>query len=95
MIIRLVKMTFIPEKSNVFLELFAASKSKISGSEGCIHLELHREAGKDNVFFTISHWDSAESLEGYRKSELFSSVWAKTKIHFLEKPQTWTLTGSL
>ena len=94
MIIRLVRMAFKPENVNDFLELFAGSKSKIAGSPGCLHRGLHRESGTENIFFTLSHWENEASLEGYRKSELFSSVWSKTKIHFSEKPQAWTLTGS-
>ena len=95
MIVRLVRMEFKPENLADFLELFAAVKNKISSFKGCLFLELKKEIGNDNAFFTLSHWDSEQSLNAYRNSELFSSVWTKTKIHFSGKPMAWTLTDSL
>ena len=38
--IRIVKMTFDPEKVNEFLEVFNSSKHLIRAMEGCNRLEL-------------------------------------------------------
>lgn len=91
MIVRIVRMEFQPEKVESFLEVFNASKSQIRHFPGVHHLELHRDAKKDNVFYTLSHWENGQALEDYRHSELFGSVWAKTKVLFAAKPQAFSL----
>ena len=91
MIVRIVKMTFIPSHVNDFLSVFNAAKGKIFSSEGCTHLELLKETGKDNVFFTYSIWETEKDLETYRRSDLFVETWAKTKILFADKPLAWSL----
>lgn len=93
MITRIVRMTFIPEKVNTFLAVFERSKHLIAGSEGCLHLELHRQADQPDVFYTISRWRAETDLENYRQSELFKTTWSQTKILFREKPMAWTLEG--
>ncbi|RYZ26334.1 MAG: antibiotic biosynthesis monooxygenase, partial [Sphingobacteriales bacterium] len=61
MIIRIVKMVFKPEHVPAFVQLFEERKERIAGFEGCLYLELWREAGNDNVFFTYSHWESEQA----------------------------------
>lgn len=90
MITRLVKMTFAPEKVNDFLELFNESKERIAGFPGCQHLKLLNDKASGNIFFTYSIWDKEESLENYRNSELFESVWSRTKVLFAAKPEAWS-----
>jgi quinol monooxygenase YgiN len=84
-------MEFIPEKVDEFLEVFHASKHLIRQFPGVLHLELHRDADQPAVFYTYSHWESADDLEAYRISELFQSVWSQTKVLFAGKPQAFSL----
>ncbi|MCW3102909.1 MAG: antibiotic biosynthesis monooxygenase [Bacteroidetes bacterium] len=91
MIIRIVKMSFAPEKVNEFLQLFNASKHQIRNFKGCSHLELLNDATQQNIFFTYSHWENEAHLGEYRKSALFAGVWANTKILFNDKPLAWSL----
>ena len=91
MIIRIVKMTFSPEKVDDFLKVFEASKSKIRNFEDCTHLDLLQDINDPSIFFTYSIWQSEEHLNKYRDSELFSTTWAKTKILFAAKPEAWTV----
>jgi hypothetical protein len=86
-------MTFKPEETETFLKVFNQSKELIRGFEGCSYLELLREKKEGNIFFTYSKWDSEESLNKYRHSELFATTWAQTKILFAEKPRAWTVEG--
>lgn len=92
MIIRIVKMTFQPEKVNQFLDIFNASKLLIRHFDGCSHLELLNDLNHPNVFFTYSYWDSEIKLNGYRNSELFAGVWANTKVLFSAKAEAWSVT---
>ncbi len=91
MIVRIVKMTFRPEEVPAFLALFDERKEQIRHFEGCSHLELWREAGKDNVFFTYSHWVGEAALDHYRFSSFFKDTWSRTKALFAEKAQAWSV----
>ncbi|WP_400081342.1 putative quinol monooxygenase [Winogradskyella sp. R77965] len=91
MLVRIVKMSFEPSKIEEFLANFEANKTKIRNFEGCNFLELYRDQNNTNIFFTHSYWDSENDLNNYRHSELFKSVWAKTKPLFNAKPEAWSV----
>ena len=86
MLIRIVRMIFIEEKVEEFLQNFEANKEKIRNFPGCQHLELWQDENEQNIFLTHSHWENEKALNQYRDSELFKSVWAVTKPLFAEKP---------
>lgn len=90
MIKRLVKLTFHENNIEDFKEIFENSKHKIRAMNGCQHVELLQDKTIPHIFFTLSIWDTEESLESYRQSELFKTTWAKTKILFSDKPVAWT-----
>lgn len=91
MFVRIVKMSFQPEKIDTFLSNFEANKTKIRAFEGCQFLELYRDKNNPNIFFTYSYWDTENDLENYRHSELFKGVWANTKPLFNAKPEAWSV----
>lgn len=86
MLIRIVRMTFKPEKVEDFLDNFHQTKHHIRNFEGCKHLELLQDLENPNIYCTYSLWDSEKHLENYRNSELFKGVWAFTKTLFADKP---------
>jgi heme-degrading monooxygenase HmoA len=79
-------MTFIPEKTHDFLQMFDSIKSKIRNFEGCQRLVLMRDYDHSHIFATYSVWDTADHLEAYRKSELLNDTWRQTKKWFNGKP---------
>ncbi|MBL7884294.1 MAG: antibiotic biosynthesis monooxygenase [Bacteroidia bacterium] len=91
MIIRIVKMTFMPEKVTEFLSVFDASKQLIRNMPGCTHLELLNDINSPSIFFTYSYWNSENDLNKYRDSDLFKTVWSQTKILFDAKPEAWSV----
>jgi quinol monooxygenase YgiN len=91
MIVRIVKMTFEPSKTEAFQELFDQNKEKIRGFEGCSFLELYRDKNRGNIFFTYSYWENEDALENYRTSALFKEVWSETKKMFSDKPEAWSV----
>ncbi len=91
MIKRFVKLTFKPEHTQDFIELFNSTKALIAAVEGCSHLELLHDVDNKNVFFTFSIWENTIYIDQYRESELFKNVWAKTKVMFGDKPEAWSL----
>ena len=91
MFIRIVKMSFEEKHIDTFLENFHQNKTDIRNFNGCRLLELYRDKEHSNVFFTYSYWEAQENLDNYRQSDLFKSVWAKTKILFNDKPQAWSV----
>lgn len=91
MIVRVVQMTFHPEKLDEFLQLFEKTKDQIRNFEGCHHLELWQDPKYPNITMTYSHWESKEALEKYRQSELFKSTWQQTKVLFAAPPKAWSM----
>lgn len=84
-------MGFYKQNIEIFLENFNTNKSKIRAFEGCSFLELYRDKNDPNIFFTYSYWESENTLENYRKSELFNTVWSKVKPLFSIKPEAWSV----
>ena len=91
MFVRIVKMSFNKNDIEAFLENFNKKKEQIRNFEGCRFLELYKDKREANVFFTYSYWNSEADLENYRHSELFKTVWSKTKPLFNDKPQAWSV----
>ncbi len=91
MIIRIVKLTINENHKNDFIDLFNNNKSLISSFEGCEKVQLLKDDTNSKIFFTYSHWKNIESLENYRHSDTFKSIWKKTKTYFCDKPEAWSL----
>jgi quinol monooxygenase YgiN len=92
MIIRIVKMTFAPEATDNFLQIFNESKHAIRSFPGCIHLELMEGIDEPGVLITFSKWMGQESLEAYRNSELFRTTWQRTKVLFIKPPLAFSMS---
>ena len=86
-IIRIVRMTFTKETLPQFEAIFKKHEKAIGGQSGCFHVELVKDSIKPLVRATVSRWDSEESLNKYRKSELFGEVWPETKRLFAAAPE--------
>lgn len=91
MFIRIVKMSFDEVNVKTFLANFAKNKKNIRNFNGCLFLELYRDKNNPQQFFTYSFWESEAHLENYKKSELFKTVWHKTKVLFNNKPEAWSV----
>ncbi|WGD34287.1 antibiotic biosynthesis monooxygenase [Olleya sp. YS] len=91
MLVRIVKLSFEDAHIDTFLANFETVKHKIRGFEGNQLLELYRDKHNSNVFFTYSYWNDESDLENYRNSDLFKSIWAKTKPLFNAKPEAWSV----
>jgi quinol monooxygenase YgiN len=91
MIVRIVKMEFQEDKVTDFLHLFEERKERIRHFEGCNHLELWRQSGKSNIFFTYSHWNAESDLNHYRFSDFFKETWQLTKAMFATKAEAWSV----
>jgi heme-degrading monooxygenase HmoA len=89
--IRIVKMTFDPDKVDEFESLFNDNKHKIRAFDGCTHLQLLKDINTPNQYFTYSFWKHLDNLEAYRTSELFAEVWSATKKLFIAKPEAWSV----
>ena len=91
MLVRVVKMQFNSDFIAEFKILFKAVNEKIASFEGCKGVKLLQHETEQNIFFTISNWESAQHLENYRNSELFKTTWAKVKPNFSAKAEAWSL----
>jgi autoinducer 2-degrading protein len=91
MFVRIVKMSFSEEHIADFLDNFENNKHNIRNFKGCKLLELYRDKKDPNIFFTYSYWETEYDLEQYRQSDLFKSIWSKTKVFFNKKPEAWSI----
>ncbi len=91
MFIRIVRMHFTESGVEEFLEIFNQHRTAIRNFPGCSHLQLLKDPEDLLCYTTLSHWDQLQSLENYRKSELFGSVWGRVKTLFSERTQAFTL----
>ena len=89
--IRIVKLTFKPDKVAAFIENFNQNKHHIRNFEGVLHLELLNDKTNSNIYFTYSIWQSEQHLENYRNSALFKSIWEVTKPMFSAKAEAWSV----
>ena len=74
-----------------FLEIFESNKIAIRNFSGCTHLQLLKDADDPLCYTTLSYWNSQESLDRYRQSELFGKVWGRVKTLFSERSQAFSL----
>ncbi len=91
MIIRIVRMHFTEAGVEEFLAVFNRNKTQIRNFPGCSHLELLKDLNDPTIYTTLSHWDNEHSLENYRQSPLFASVWGTVKTLFAERTQAFSL----
>ncbi|MFN6943754.1 MAG: putative quinol monooxygenase [Cytophagaceae bacterium] len=91
MITRIVKMTFDLEGEDKFPGIFLGVQHKIKSFPGCIDVRLMQDHQRNNVYFTISTWESHQDLENYRQSDLFAVTWTRVKKYFVEKAEAWSL----
>lgn len=91
MLVRIVKMGFFKQNVEVFLKHFDENKNKIIDFEGCSLVELYRDKNDPSIFFTYSNWESDEALQNYRKSDVFNTIWSKTKPLFSIRPEAWSV----
>jgi len=91
MIIRIVRMHFTEAGVEEFLQIFDHHKTAIRNFPGCSHLQLLKDVDDSTTYTTLSHWDKRESLESYRKSELFGEVWRRVKTLFSGRSQAFSL----
>lgn len=96
-LVRIVRMEFDPLHVSEFETMFSEVCEKIRNFPGCTYLELLQHETDKNVFFTYSKWQEAIDLENYRNSELFKSVWQKTRTMFKEnsKPMAFSLMSKM
>lgn len=91
MIIRFVKMTFRPEHTPEFEELFARTRPGILGFGGCRQVDLFTDSADPNTYFTVSHWDSENHLNDYRSSAFFRDTWSRVRPMFGARAEAWSL----
>lgn len=91
MIVRIVRMHFMPDTVDEFLDIYERTQAAIQNVKGCMHLELMRDTEDPNVFITVSHWESTRALNSYRKSELFKNVWRRVKAHFSQPADAFSM----
>ena len=87
MIIRIVKMGFIPEQIEAFLKNFEQHKDQIRNFEGCTHLQLLRDEHQNHQFLLIvigNQKYTSITIETLRYSKRFGQI---PKINLVRGPK--------
>ena len=84
-------MTFRPEETKNFLDMFSQVQGEIRKFDGIEKLELLQDIDQPNVLFTLSVWQSTKHLEAYRHSDFFQKTWTQTKSYFESKAEAWSV----
>lgn len=90
MIVRIAKLSFHTEFISDFKTIFEQNKHNIISQKVCFRLEMLQDINNLNVFLTYGSWNSEENLNNYQNSDLFKTVWKKTKVLFNKKPEAWS-----
>jgi len=90
MLVRLVKLEFLPEHADRFAAFFEGEAEGIRRVPGCLSVRAFRDRDEPNRFFTQSVWESPEALEAYRASEFFRNNWRTVKAWFAAAPVAWS-----
>lgn len=86
-------MELMPGAEKQFLQIFDKVKYDIRAQQGCLGLEvLSSQTAETTSLWTISFWQTADDLETYRASALFTKTWSEVKPLFASKAKAWTLT---
>lgn len=93
-LIRVVIMSFHPDKTEAFEKIFSEKYQLIHSFDGCVSVRLLHDVSQPGIYVTLSEWLSESHLEAYRKSTLFAETWTKTKALFNAPPQAFSLTAS-
>ncbi|MBL7926898.1 MAG: antibiotic biosynthesis monooxygenase [Bacteroidia bacterium] len=91
MIVRIVKLTIEPQHRKSFADFYGNAQHNIKQFNGCIDLQLFNDAKDENVFFTLSRWQSENDLNHYRYSDFFKKVWQTVKPMFAAKAEAYSL----
>lgn len=89
MIRRIVKLHFQPSYCKEFESSFNSVRKIVESSPGCRELSLLKST-TNNIYFTLSVWDTEQSLEAYRASLTFKNIWSQFKPHFASKAEAWS-----
>ena len=79
MLTRIVKLTFMEEKTADFLAYFDTINTRVSTFENCYGMRLMQDIHHPNIIFTYSNWKDENALNNYRDSDLFVGVWSTIK----------------
>jgi len=86
-LIRIVRMTIHPDRTDEFEQIFQGVHDRIEAFPGCRGVELVRDVRFANVLMTLSRWDGEEALESYRSSDFFRRTWSRTRALFAAAPE--------
>lgn len=93
MITRIVKLEFEEDKTADFLAFFDTINQIVNTFPGCHGMKLYQDIHRPNIVMTYSHWDREESLNAYRDSAAFGTIWSTIKPWFNAKPEAWSVAA--
>jgi quinol monooxygenase YgiN len=69
-----ILVKIMPEKRFEFLQTFELMTQSTRKARDCIGQRLFEKTNEPNSFLWVEDWKDSESLESYRRSEMFRSL---------------------
>lgn len=92
MIQRIVKLTLSKQTDlEAFRVIYDARNPMKNKVKGCRSVKIMKEINDENVYYTVSMWDSDADLEAYRSSAYFKETWPMVKAHLAVRAEAFTL----
>jgi quinol monooxygenase YgiN len=83
MTVEYIRYKVSPEQRQSFIDAYKDASQELDASEFCINYELSECEEEAGQFILRIDWTSTEDhLNGFRKSQLFSSFFAKVKGYY-------------
>lgn len=92
MIKRIVRLTLKDNTSKAaFEEIYNRRNPHKNGVQGCHDVKVMKDVNEENIYYTVSTWESNDDLEAYRHSDYFKETWPMVKAHLATRAKAFSL----
>ena len=92
MIKRIVRLTVKDAAAKeAFQEIYRSRNPYKNGVPGCREVKVMQDVNDDDVYYTVSIWDSNDDLEAYRNSDYFAKTWPMVKAQLSKRAEAFSM----
>jgi len=92
MIKRIVRLTMKDTVSmQAFEDIYERRNPHKKSVKGCLDVKVMRDVNEENVYYTVSTWESNGDLEAYRQSPYFKETWPMVKANLAKRAEAYSM----
>jgi len=93
MIKRIVRLTLKDTASKTaFEDIYDTRNPHKNGVKGCLDVKVMKDVNEENIYYTVSTWESNDDLEAYRHSPYFKETWPMVKANLAKRAEAYSMT---